>query len=228
MISSDDYIPTFNRPNVHLVHTDGKGVERITEQGLVAHGEEFPVDVIICATGFQTPYGLPADRVLMKVTGQDGLLMSQKFSEGMTTLHGVASRGFPNMFWAGLSQASISPANTFVLDEVSKHVAYIISESYKRAGYGRKPALQPTQEGEEDWSRRILEMATIFGVLHGCTPGLSNLEGELDRMKDKWDDTTRMKMAKLGMWGRGVDDYLRVLEAWRKKEDFYGLELIFG
>jgi cyclohexanone monooxygenase len=35
----DEYLPAFNRPNVHLVDTDGHGVEEITENGVVACGE---------------------------------------------------------------------------------------------------------------------------------------------------------------------------------------------
>ena len=49
----DEYLPTFNRDHVKLVDTDGKGVERITEKGIVANGEEFEVDRIIFATGFE-------------------------------------------------------------------------------------------------------------------------------------------------------------------------------
>ena len=50
---NDDYLPTFNRPNVKLVDTDGKGVERITEKGVVVNGVEYEVDCIIFATGFE-------------------------------------------------------------------------------------------------------------------------------------------------------------------------------
>jgi cation diffusion facilitator CzcD-associated flavoprotein CzcO len=48
---NDDYLPTFNRPNVTLVDTLGRGVERVTE--LVFDGVEYKVDCIIFATGFE-------------------------------------------------------------------------------------------------------------------------------------------------------------------------------
>ena len=51
LCSSDDYLPTLNRPNVHVVDTNGRGVDRITEKGVFAAGEEHPVDIIIFATG---------------------------------------------------------------------------------------------------------------------------------------------------------------------------------
>ena len=37
----DDYLPSFNRPNTHLVDTDGKGVQQITEKGVVVDGTEY-------------------------------------------------------------------------------------------------------------------------------------------------------------------------------------------
>lgn len=48
----DDYLPTFNRDNVTLVDTDGLGVERITPHGFVVPGVEYPVDLIVFASGF--------------------------------------------------------------------------------------------------------------------------------------------------------------------------------
>ena len=50
---NDEYLPTFNRPNVRLVDTRGRGVDRVTEAGLVFDGVEYEVDCIIFATGFE-------------------------------------------------------------------------------------------------------------------------------------------------------------------------------
>ena len=49
----DEYLQAFNEPGTHLVDTDGKGVERITETGVVAAGGEYEVDCIIYASGFE-------------------------------------------------------------------------------------------------------------------------------------------------------------------------------
>jgi cyclohexanone monooxygenase len=53
----DEYLKTFNRPNVTLVH-DPMGIESFTEKGVVAGGEEHEVDCIIFATGFEIGYDL--------------------------------------------------------------------------------------------------------------------------------------------------------------------------
>ena len=50
---NDEYLQTFNRPNVTLIDTDGRGLDRITETGMVFDGREYPVDCIVYATGFE-------------------------------------------------------------------------------------------------------------------------------------------------------------------------------
>ena len=49
----NDYLPTFNRPNVHLIDTHGKGITEITEKGPVFEGKQYELDVLIYATGFE-------------------------------------------------------------------------------------------------------------------------------------------------------------------------------
>jgi cation diffusion facilitator CzcD-associated flavoprotein CzcO len=102
----DEYLPAFNRENVTLVDTDGKGIERMTEKGIVAGGEEFEVDMIVWSTGFLAPGGGMMEKAGIEIVGREGRTLDQKFEEGgMATLHGVMSRGFPNLFWAGSRQA---------------------------------------------------------------------------------------------------------------------------
>src|SRR4029453_13355989 len=94
---------------VTLVDTKGKGVERITEKGVVYDGVEYPVDCIIYATGFEvgTDYARRAGsqvgpryarRAGYDMYGRDGLSLTQKWSTGMRTMHGMQTRGFPNLF----------------------------------------------------------------------------------------------------------------------------------
>ena len=55
----DDYLDSFNRNSVKLIDTNGVGVQKITKQGVVANGIEYPVDVIVYATGFETSWTIP-------------------------------------------------------------------------------------------------------------------------------------------------------------------------
>ena len=49
----DEYLQAFNRDNVTLVDTHGRGVEQITEDGVVVDGVEYELDCLIFATGFE-------------------------------------------------------------------------------------------------------------------------------------------------------------------------------
>jgi cyclohexanone monooxygenase len=48
----DEFLPTFNLPHVTLVDTAPNGVARINERGVVHDGKEYPLDILIYATGF--------------------------------------------------------------------------------------------------------------------------------------------------------------------------------
>ncbi|MFM7872351.1 MAG: monooxygenase, partial [Actinomycetota bacterium] len=92
----DEYLPSFNRPNVTLVDTDGHGVEEITPRGVVVEGVEYPVDCLIFASGFEvtTDY---THRLGFDPVGRGGVSLSTAWTEGPATLHGVLTRGFPNL-----------------------------------------------------------------------------------------------------------------------------------
>ncbi|MEQ8497110.1 MAG: hypothetical protein RLW61_17685 [Gammaproteobacteria bacterium] len=99
---NDDYLPCFNQPNVELVDTHGKGVERITEKGVVVDGVEYEVDCIIFATGFEvsTAYTRSSE---CEVYGRDGVTLTDYWADGVKTFHGFLSQGFPNCFHMGLT-----------------------------------------------------------------------------------------------------------------------------
>ena len=93
----DQYLQTFNRDNVTLVDTEGQGVERITESGVVVAGVEYPVDCIVYATGFEVGTGF--QRVSgFEIYGRDGLSLSDKWADGVRTLQGMHIHGSPNCF----------------------------------------------------------------------------------------------------------------------------------
>ena len=92
----DEYLPTFNRPNVTLVNTDGKGIDRITEKGVVANGQEYEVDCIIYASGFEV--GTPLERRAgYEVYGKGGLTLSDKWKDGVATLHGMQTVSYTHL-----------------------------------------------------------------------------------------------------------------------------------
>ena len=69
----DEYLQAFNSPNTHLIDTDGKGVESITERGVVANGVEYEVDLIIFASGFDVATGFSTAKVGFEMAGRGGV-----------------------------------------------------------------------------------------------------------------------------------------------------------
>ncbi|GIJ81504.1 hypothetical protein Asppvi_000003 [Aspergillus pseudoviridinutans] len=221
----DEYLPAFNRPHVQLVDTEGKGVQRLTKNGVVANNKEYELDLLVLSTGFRSPAagsGSPGCRADVAVTGRCGLSLDEKWIEnGVTTLHGIATHGFPNMFFTNTAQAGFSMNYVFVLDMVAKHVAHIVDHATKKAG-GAKVTVEVTEEAEEKWADEVIKRAPWFVGLTTCTPGVLNNEGE---MLMEMDPKEQRKKARAAVWGEGVGSYERVLEEWREEGKFMGMEI---
>ena len=162
---NDEYLPAFNRPNVKLVDTKGRGVDRITEKGLVFDGVEYEVDCIIFATGFEvgTAY---TRRAGFEVYGRGGKSLTDYWSDGMKTLHGFYSSGFPNCFHMGITQNGLTANFPHMLQEQATHIADVIQHA--KANEAR--ALEPTPEAEAEWVQTIKDKAlnneSYFDALH--------------------------------------------------------------
>src|SRR5204863_9473155 len=163
----DEYLQTYNRPNVHLIDTNGKGVEALTERGVVANGQEYELDCLIFATGFEvgTSY---TRRAGYDIVGRDGVTLSEHWGDGLRTLHGLTTHGFPNCFFLGFTQTAITISVPQALDEQANHVAYLVGEARKRGG----AALEPTAEAEQTYVDEIHHLARLGERFFAeCTPG---------------------------------------------------------
>lgn len=215
----DDYLDTFNRPNVELVDTDGRGVKRITERGVVVERpgpdgtlveEEFELDCLIYATGFEvgTDY---TRRAGCELHGRDGLTLTEKWADGAATLHGMHTRSFPNCFIFSLVQSGFTVNFPHMLNEQSKHLAYILGEATKR-GVTR---IEAGEQAEQDWVDTIVDLAQMNrSFLESCTPGYYNNEGQ-----------PALASVRNGSYGAGSIAFIEVLEAWRAAGDLAGLDL---
>lgn len=117
----DEYLPAFNKPNVHLVDTAPRGVSEITEAGVVHDGVEYPLDVLIYATGFQWM----ATATFDMIKGRDGRSLKQKWAEdGTKTFLGMQTRGFPNMFVITGPQGGGGSFN--FTDSIEDHGSYVL------------------------------------------------------------------------------------------------------
>ena len=207
----DEYLQTFNRDNVTLVDTDGQGVERITESGLVVDGVEYEVDCIIYSTGYEvgTSY---ASRTGYEIHGEGGQSLSEKWEDGARTLHGMFVHGFPNCFIMSQTQGGFTVNYPHMLDELSTHIAHVI----RHAQDHDIERIEATESAESQWVQTILDKGMNGGALGGedCTPSFYNNEG-------KPNDRIRQGMP----YGDGPIAFFSLLKAWREEGKFDGLKL---
>jgi len=210
---NDGYLQAFNRPNVRLIDTDGKGVESLSADSVIVGGRSHAVDCLIFATGFEIGTAYPA-RAGFEVFGRDGLTLTDKWSEGTRTLHGFQTEGFPNCFFVGITQGGYTANFSHMLSEQGTHIAYIVSEA-KRRGLRE---VEATAAGEAAWVDVINSFgAGDGGYRQGCTPGYYNNEGKPD------DASARVKTALF--YGGGTARFFDLLKDWRAQGDMTGMSL---
>ncbi|MFF5075949.1 flavin-containing monooxygenase [Actinoplanes sp. NPDC000266] len=172
---SDNYLPTFNRPNVTLIDTaDSGGITAMTPSAVVAGEQEYEVDCVVLATGFETGISGVLSGTL-PVYGRGGLPLLGHWRNGPRTLHGFASHGFPNLFHMGSLQNAAAVNFTHVLQEQATHIGELVAEASRRGAH----RVEPTAEAEEAWVATIRETApNNFDFQSECTPGYYNGEGK--------------------------------------------------
>ncbi len=172
----NEYLPTFNLPNVHLVDTQGKGITRITEQGPVFEGRQFDLDLLIYATGFE----VQQTGIYNNIVGRGGLNLNDKYADGIRTLLGIHTAGFPNLFIMGGYQASFQFNLTDMLQTQGDHIAACIDYLRQHELH----SLDPTYEAEEWWVQEVIKHRGKTSRNQDCTPGYYNFEGAQNRRQD--------------------------------------------
>jgi cation diffusion facilitator CzcD-associated flavoprotein CzcO len=206
----DEFLQAFNTPNTTLVDTNGKGVERITEKGVVVAGVEYEVDCIIYASGFEvgTEY---KRRAGFDLTGRNGVKLSEHWANGMRSKHGIHVHGFPNAFFVQPTQGANLISNVpHNLTESGKTIATVV----RHASDAQAREVEVTRDAEDAWVALLL---TGVGRMIGspdCTPGYYNNEGQ--------DPGPRAKL-NVG-YPAGASAYFKYIDAWRNAGTFEGLE----
>ena len=206
----DEYLQSFNNPNTRLVDTDGRGVERITANGVVAGGREYEVDCVIYASGFEVNTDFTR-RSGYEVTGRGGVTLTDQWADGMRTLHGMHTRGFPNAFVVQPSQGANLIANvpSNIVDSAAT-IAAIVGHA-TRDGHRE---VEVTSEAQQAWVELLLTaQPTALGGAD-CTPGYYNNEGQ---------DRGSAGQLLVG-YPQGPSAFFHYIEQWRATGAFEGLE----
>jgi cation diffusion facilitator CzcD-associated flavoprotein CzcO len=207
----DGYLQTYNRPNVHLVDTDGQGVTRIDETGVWVGDTHYQLDCIIFASGFEvgTTY---ARRAGFETYGRDGEALGEHWREGMRTKHGMHVHGFPNLFVVQPNQAANLISNvTHNFVEAGSTIAAIVRHAIDEGA----DEVEVSQQGEDEWVALIEGSVRGFMGNADCTPGYYNNEGRPIGRKERLNGSG---------YPEGAGAYFRYIAEWRSTGRFDGLE----
>jgi len=206
----DEYLKSYNEPGCHLVDTDGKGVERITEKGVVVAGVEYEVDCIIYASGFEVGTAFER-RAGYDTVGRGGMLLSEYWADGMRTKHGVHVHNFPNLFISQATQGANLISNyphnlTECGNTMAIMVRHALDNDFKE--------IEVTEDAEAQWMELLLQAPPMMIGTTECTPGYYNNEGQ------GWGEGVTRAVS----YPFGPVAYFNYLNDWRDSGDFEGVE----
>ncbi len=148
-----DYFETFNRPNVELVDVRSAPIERITATGIKTRDAEYPIDIIVFATGFD---GMTGSLLRMDIRGRGGRTLAEEWAGGPRNYLGLQVPGFPNMFTV------TGPGSPSVLCNmpvaIEQHVEWITDCIAHMRSRGLK-RIEPTPAAADDWVKQVNEAA---------------------------------------------------------------------
>jgi len=144
-----DYFETFNRENVALVDLRSEPIERITPRGIRTRNDEYPLDIIVFATGFD---GMTGSLLRMDIRGRDGLSLAKEWAAGPRNYLGLQVAGFPNLFMV------TGPGSPSVLCNmpvaIEQHVEWITDCIAHMRTNGLK-RIEPRDEAVDSWVAQV-------------------------------------------------------------------------
>jgi len=176
----DEYLQTFNRPNVTLVDTDGCGIEEVTCRGVVVNGKEYEVDCIVMATGFDVNREQSLkQKIGYDISGRGGMRLSEKWAAGPRTLNSYNTHGFPNLWIQNAPQGVLTISLPHALDAAATHAAHAITRM-KRDGLR---TVDPSLSAESAYCEHInsVDQSAFQAFFNSCTPGYYNNEGDTSK-----------------------------------------------
>jgi cyclohexanone monooxygenase len=205
----DDYLPAFNRDNVTLVDTEGRGADRLTENGIVVGDSEYELDCIVYATGFDSPSTFYTHRLGFDPIGVDGVSLSDCWAKGAWTLHGIFTHGFPNLCMNSHIQGGQHINFAYPATKNAEHTAWVIKRALDEG-----VTLEPTTDAEEEWFQIISATIGAYGTYFAaCTPGYLNNELQMPGERD----------SRSGCYMYSAVEFKNILAAWRAEGSMAGL-----
>ena len=207
----DEYLQSFNLPNVHLVDTDGQGVREMSPAGPIVDGTEYPLDLLVFASGFEITTGL-VDRLGFDPVGRGGVKLSERWHDGTHSLHGILTAEIPNIFVVSFVQAGFGLNFVHFLSESTKHIVWMIDHCLEEG----IASIETTVEAEDEWLNILWQASGPLARYNlACTPSYGNSEGE-----------RTMLSARSAVFPGPLMDYAAHLERWRDEGTLAGAKIV--
>jgi len=149
------YFETYNLPHVKLVDVSRTPIGRFTAGGIEVDGVEHPLDAAVCATGFAAMTG-SFDKI--RITGRNGLTLSEKWRAGPRAYLGIASVGFPNLFMiTGPGSPSVLAS---MIQAIEQHVDWLADCMGHMRDVGAT-TIEPTLKDEDAWVEHVNDVSKV-------------------------------------------------------------------
>jgi cyclohexanone monooxygenase len=151
-----NYFETFNKPNVQLVDAKADGpIEEITPSGIRAGGKEYPVDIIVIATGFDA---LTGPLKALNITGRGGTKLDDSWKDGPRSYLGLQIAGFPNLFTITGPQSPSVLTNMPVA--IEQHVEWI-TECIDHMRRNKLATIEATEDAQTKWVQHVNDFVNM-------------------------------------------------------------------
>ena len=193
------YYEVYNQDNVLLVDVREAPIECITPNGVKTSDEEYELDVIIYATGFDAITG---SLIKLDITGQRGEKLKEKFAAGPRTYMGITSAGLPNLFTVNAaSVGNFVRAAEPLIDWVTEAMSYVRDNSYK--------SIVPTIEAEDAWVKHVNEDgANILRTQANSWFVGANIPGKARALLTAPDTAPAMRAKRAEVAANGYDGFI--------------------
>lgn len=170
----DGYYETYNRPNVHLVDLRAEPIVAVTPTGVRTQAGEYPLDMLVLATGFDAITG-----ALLKLNpvGRGGVSLRDKWAQRYSTYLGMGIAGFPNLLMIhGPETPSVLYNMPLGAELEAEWIAQCVADLHQQG----IATLEPAPGTEEAWGEQVAALAnqTLFPKADSWYTG-ANIPGKL-------------------------------------------------
>jgi cation diffusion facilitator CzcD-associated flavoprotein CzcO len=160
-IIDQGYYQTFNRDNVTLVDLRKAPIREVTPSGIRTESDEYQLDVIVYATGFDAMTGALSR---IDVRGREAMSLRDFWStEGPLSYLGLAVAGFPNLFTIQ-GPGSPSAATNFVA-ALEQHVEWI-SDCLEYLRANRIRTIEALGNAQQEWIDHTTSLVAPTVLVH--------------------------------------------------------------